>query len=91
MSRDGTREVYNPLVTTSQPVGSHQQVPFWGPYNKDYNILGSILGSPHFWKLPYSKLREGGLYRGLSNIGFRVQDLGFRVSYLEGRGDSVTR
>ena len=26
MSRDGTREVYNPLVTTSQPVGSHQQV-----------------------------------------------------------------
>ena len=20
-------------------------VPFWGPYNKDYSILGSILGS----------------------------------------------
>ena len=24
-----------------------------GPYNKDYSILGSILGSPHFGKLPY--------------------------------------
>ena len=26
--------------------------PFGGPYNKDYNILGSTLGSPHFGKLP---------------------------------------
>ena len=25
---------------------------FWGPNNKDYNILGSILGSPYFGKLP---------------------------------------
>ena len=25
---------------------------FGGPY-KDYSILGSILGSPYFWKLPY--------------------------------------
>ena len=25
----------------------------WGPYNKDYScsILGSILGSPSFWKI----------------------------------------
>ena len=23
-----------------------------GPYNKDYSILGSILGSPYFGKLP---------------------------------------
>ena len=23
-----------------------------GPYNKDYNILGSILGSPYLGKLP---------------------------------------
>ena len=23
-----------------------------GPYNKDYSILGSILGSPHLEKLP---------------------------------------
>ena len=27
-------------------------VPYWGPYNKDYSRLGSILGSPHFVKLP---------------------------------------
>ena len=26
--------------------------PFGGPYNKDYSILGSILGSPYFGKLP---------------------------------------
>ena len=31
--------------------------PFGGPYNKDYSIFGSILGSPFFGgKLPY--LRE---------------------------------
>ena len=29
-------------------------VPFWGPYNKDCGILGSILGSPYFGKLPYT-------------------------------------
>ena len=29
-------------------------VPFWGPHNKDYNILGSILGFPYFGKLPYT-------------------------------------
>ena len=33
---------------------------FGGPHNKDYGILGSILGFPYFGKLPY----------GL--IGFRV-------------------
>ena len=26
---------------------------FGGPNNKDYNILGSILGSPYFGKLPF--------------------------------------
>ena len=26
---------------------------FGGPYNKDYSILGSILGYPNFGKLPY--------------------------------------
>ena len=31
-----------------------------GPYNRDYSILGSILGSPYFGKIPYR-----GLYRGL--------------------------
>ena len=28
-------------------------VPFWGPHNKDYRLLGSILGSHYFGKLPY--------------------------------------
>ena len=37
-------------------------VPFFGgPYNKDYSILGSILGSPNFAKLPYRSLLR--LYR----------------------------
>ena len=27
---------------------------FGGPHNKDYSILGSILGSPYFGKLPSS-------------------------------------
>ena len=26
---------------------------FRGPYNKDYSILASILGSPYFGKLPH--------------------------------------
>ena len=30
-------------------------VSFWGPYNKDYSILGSILGSPFLGKLPVGK------------------------------------
>ena len=25
---------------------------FWGPYNKDPTISGTLLGSPHFRKLP---------------------------------------
>ena len=27
-----------------------------GPHNKDYRILGSILGSPYVGKLPYVKM-----------------------------------
>ena len=37
---------------------------FGGPHNKDYNISGSILGSPDFGKLPCGSripLRTGGL------------------------------
>ena len=26
---------------------------FGGPHNEDYSILGSILGSPYFGKLPH--------------------------------------
>ena len=31
-------------------------VSFGGPYNKDYSILGSIMGYPNFGKLPYHLL-----------------------------------
>ena len=31
---------------------------FGGPHNKDYRILVSILGSPHFGKLPYRLRRR---------------------------------
>ena len=34
-------------------VSQSQGYPFAGPYNKDYSILGSILESPCFGKLPY--------------------------------------
>ena len=34
-------------------------VPFWGPNNKDCSILGSILGSPYFGKLPYDRSASG--------------------------------
>ena len=31
---------------------------FGDPYNKDYNILGSMLGFPYFGKVPFSGLRK---------------------------------
>ena len=31
-----------------------------GPHNKDCSILGSILGSPDFGKLPNGRLSESG-------------------------------
>ena len=36
------------------PIGGFPKsgVAFWGPNNKDYSILVSILGSPYFGKLP---------------------------------------
>ena len=33
-------------------VSENSGYPFGGPHNKDYSILGSILGSPYFGKLP---------------------------------------
>ena len=35
-------------------VSPNQGYLFGGPQNKDYCILGSILGSPNFGKLPYA-------------------------------------
>ena len=44
------------------------EVPFLGgPYNKDYSILGSILGSPYLGKLPYKR------YRGWSRAYVRMR------------------
>ena len=31
---------------------------FWAPIRKIISILGSILGSPHFWKLPFGDVLE---------------------------------
>ena len=42
-------------------------VPFGGPYDKDYTILGSILGSPYFGKLPNPQLRIG-FFRGSGSV-----------------------
>ena len=33
---------------------------FVGPHIKDYRILGSILRSPYFWKLPYGSCSTRG-------------------------------
>ena len=34
-------------------VSQNQGYHFGGPNNKDYNILGSILGSPNFGEVPF--------------------------------------
>ena len=39
--------------------------PFKGPNNKDCSILGSILGSPYFGKLPYRVNRDHWGYIGI--------------------------
>ena len=52
---------------------------FGGPHSKDYGILGSILGSPYFGKLPHvSGLKVWGLGFRVWCLVFRVQALGFR-------------
>ena len=45
------------------PISENYGYYFGGPNNKYYNILGSILGSPNYGKLPYSlekSARKGG-------------------------------
>ena len=39
-------------------------VPFRGPYNKDSSILGFILGSPYFGKLPHDSFPPVGIPDG---------------------------
>ena len=44
-----------------------------GGYNKDYSILGSILGSPHFGKLPLGFCMGGSELWGFeAYFGFGV-------------------
>ena len=45
-------------------------VPFWVPNNEDYSILGSILGSPCFGKLPYNPQNSdsGGRYESIVRV-----------------------
>ena len=35
---------------------------FGGPYNKDYSVLGSILGYPNFGKLPPNHARRRAIH-----------------------------
>ena len=44
---------------------------FGGPIKKDYSILGSILGSPYFGKLPSLHPHNGPVLR-LRRLGFKV-------------------
>ena len=44
------RKYFKTYMGACQDYGYH----FRGPHNKDYSILGSILGSPFFGKLPYA-------------------------------------
>ena len=55
---------------------------FRGPHNKDYSILGSILGSPYFGKLPYWPTCEVCLAPKIA-LGFFV---GFGDTRVEFRG-----
>ena len=45
---------------------------FRGPCNKDYSILGSILGSPHFGKLPFKASGDAKLQLWVQGLGLRV-------------------
>ena len=51
----GLKCIPNAYMGVSQDWG----YPFEGPNNEDYSILGSILGSPYFGKLPRSLLIGG--------------------------------
>ena len=48
--KNGIQSLYNPYLGVSQNKGYL----IGGPHNKDYIILGSILGSSYFGKPPYN-------------------------------------
>ena len=47
----------------SMVVLQNQGYLFGGPHSEDYTILGSILGSPYFWKISYRDYTS--LYRNI--------------------------
>ena len=59
-------------------VSQNQGYLFGGPYNKDYSILGSILGSPYFGKLPDQSVRT---HKSGSFPDIRAQGLGLRFRF----------
>ena len=58
---------------------------FGGPYNKGYSILGSILGSLHFGKLPYTMVLQYGFpdegLLGSLRKGYPVWQLSARFAW----------
>ena len=60
-------------------VSQNQGTIFRGPHNKDYSLLGSILGSPYLGKLPYLAVQDvtftilGLRRREVFKIMFRVK------------------
>ena len=62
---------------------------FGGPNNKDYNILGSILGSPYFGKLPLGHWLREKIGTGCYGLALSVEGPWFErhTSQLYVRGD----
>ena len=52
-------------------------IPFRGPQNKDYSILGSILGSPYLGKLPDREFKTR--CRPKAQVDSQSLGLGFRA------------
>ena len=76
----------------SQNYGYH----FKGLYIKGYNILGSILGSPYFGKLPYGSFKNRGgdalgAHSGLNKTLFRIiyGTVVLRISYIVCQADDL--
>ena len=59
---------------TYMGVSQNQGYHFRGPNNKDYSILGSILGSPYFGKLPYRNYKRDPFPHSL--LSSREQNFG---------------
>ena len=52
--RSNCEQVLSKALIVDTGVSQNYGYLFGSPHNKDYSILGSILGFPYFGKLPYS-------------------------------------